>query len=230
MQKVLFSTLLGLGLVALVLAAPGLAQSSDVPALVRIDLMGPEDLARVATLDLPVHAHLTAPGADYLLAVLTPQQQKQLRSLNLALTVLDPDARDAIYYLIESGRPQVAERVAPAFTIVHDDGRQAVGRMREGVAFQAMDDLSMPVARLGPDPIVLTPRATGLIPTAPFYDPLIAGLLAQINSGLAGFGQAERTLRALANTSAQAITIYLAHEPGLATDNLYGTLGTGGNA
>jgi hypothetical protein len=188
MQKVLFSTLLGLGLVVLVLAAPGLAQSSDVPALVRIDLMGPDDLARVAALDLPVHAHLTAPGADYLLAVLTPQQQKQLRSLNLALTVLDPDARDAIYYLIESGRPQMAGRVAPAFTIVHDDGRQAVGRLREGVAFQAMDDLSMPVARLSPDPIVLTPRATGIIPTIPLYDPLIAGLLAQITTAsVAGY-------------------------------------------
>jgi hypothetical protein len=153
-----------------------------------VDLSGPEDLARVAALDLPIRAHLTAPGADYLLAVLAPGQQNQLRALGLTLTVLDLDATGAIYYLIESGQPRLAERITSAFTVVHDDGRQAVGRQRRGVALQAMEELDVRIARLGPDPIVLAPRITGDIPTTPAYDPLIADLLGQITTDtLAGY-------------------------------------------
>ena len=47
MRRVLLSTLLGLGLAALVLAAPGVAQSPDPPMLVRVDLARPGDLVRV---------------------------------------------------------------------------------------------------------------------------------------------------------------------------------------
>jgi len=171
---------MGLVLAALVLVAPVLSQQQGTPALVRIDLLGPDDLARVAALGLPVHAHLTAPGADYLLAVLTFQNQGRLQSLDLAWTVLDPDAQEAVYYLIESGHPRMAERVAPVFTILHDDGRQAVGRLREGIPLSAVDDLGLPVARIGLGPIVPGPRTSGAIPTAPLYDPLVTDLLAHI--------------------------------------------------
>jgi len=182
MRKVSISVLFGLGLALLVLAGPGLAQRPDVPALVRLDLTGFEDLARVAELDLPVYAHLTAPGADYLLAVLTPSQQEQVLRLGLALSVLDADARDAVYYLVESGQPQMLEQAASAFTMLYDDGHQAVGRRRAGVMVQAVEEVGLHVVQLGPDPVVLTPRSSGAIPTAPAYDPLVAGLLTRITS------------------------------------------------
>ena len=179
--RILFSALVGLGLATLVVTAPGLGQPLRQLALVRIDLTGTDDLARLAVLELPVYAHLTAPGGDYLLAALTHQHQSHLLSLDFALTVLDPDARGAVYYLIESGRPGVAERISSIFTLVHDDGRQAVGRLREGVSLPAVDSLGLPVARLDLDPIVLFPRATtGVIPTTPLYDSLVAELLNQI--------------------------------------------------
>lgn len=178
----LLSALLGLGLAALVLAAPALGQYQSQPSLVRIDLRGPDDLARIAALGLPVHAHLTAPGTDYLLAVLVSQNQSRLQSLDLAWTVLDSDARDAAYYLIESDRPRLAERVGSIFTILHDDGRQAVGRLRGGVPLSAVDGLGLSVARLSLDPILLTPRTTGAIPTTLLYDPLVTGLLTYITA------------------------------------------------
>lgn len=182
MRTILFSALLGLGVVILVLAAPGLAQSPDEPALVRVDLAEPEDLTRAAALDLPVFAHLSVPGADYLLAVLTSGQQDQLRSLGLPLTVLDPDARGATYYLVESDRPGITQRVTSVFTLLHDDGRQAVGRLRDGVTLEAVEGMDVRAVRLGPDPIVLTPRITGAIPTSPPYDLLVADLIAQVTT------------------------------------------------
>jgi hypothetical protein len=176
----LLFVLLGLWLAALAVTTPSLSQRQEPPALVRIDLKGLDDLPRVVALDLPVHAHLTAPGADYLLAVLDPEDQMRLQSLDLAWTVLDSDAREAIYYLIESSRPRMAERASPVFTILHDDGRQAVGRLREGVALSAVDSLGLPVARIALDPILLTPRTSGAIPTTPLYDPLVADLLTHV--------------------------------------------------
>jgi len=74
----------------------------------------------------------------------------------------------------------VAERVAPIFAILYDDGRQAVGRLREGVSLSAVDGLGLPVARIGLDSIALAPRTSGAIPTSPSYDPLVAGLLAHV--------------------------------------------------
>ncbi|MDY7076132.1 MAG: M28 family peptidase [Chloroflexota bacterium] len=180
MKCKLFFFPVGLGIAALILAAPVMGQQQPPPALVRIDLRGSDDLARVVALDLPVQARLTAPGADYLLAVSTSPNRDRLQSLDLAWTVLDPDAQEAVYYLIESGHPRMAERAASVFVILHDDGRQAVARLREGVPLSAVDDLGVPVARLGSDPIMLAPRTTGAIPTTPLYDPLVVALFSQI--------------------------------------------------
>ena len=182
MRRLLLFTLLSLGLAGGTVAHPGLAQPTGQSALVRVDLRSFEDLVRVDALGLPVIAHLTGPDADYLLAVLTPRQQGRLQMLGLPLTVLDPRASDATYYLIESGRPEMTERIASALIIVHDDGRHAIGRLREGAVPQAAESLGVPVAPLGPDPIVLIPRATGDIPTVPAYDPLVANLLAQVTT------------------------------------------------
>jgi hypothetical protein len=178
-----FLVLLGLGLAAQVLVAPALGQEQSPPVLVRIDLMEPDDLAHVAILDLPVYTHLTVPGSDYLLAVLASQNQSRMLSLGLSWTVLDPDAKDAVYYLIESGHPRIAERVASVFVILHDDGYQAVGRLREGVSSSAVDSLGLSVARIGLDPIELAPRTSGAIPTTPLHDPLVASLLADVTNG-----------------------------------------------
>jgi hypothetical protein len=186
--RVQLPVLLGLGLAALILAVPALGQVQSPPSLVRIDVRESEDLARVAALDVPVVAHLTTPDADYLLVLLASQDQRRLQSLGLAWTVLDSDSSGAIYYLIESGRLRMAEQVDSVFAILHDDGRQAVGRLRDGVSISAVDGLGLSVIRIGLDPIVLTPRATSAIPTTPLYDPVVAGLLPYITEdAVAGY-------------------------------------------
>ncbi len=183
-KMLLFAIVLGLSSVLVFVAAPGAAQIPAPPALVRIDLTSAEDLARVADLDVPVYAHLTTPDADYLLAVLTPDQQRQIAALGLPLTILDPDATGAAYYLLESDGGRTGASVTTAsslFTLLHDDGRHAVGRLRAGVAVAGLDALPVRFMPLL-DPIVLTPSATGAIPTSPLYDPLVADLLTHITT------------------------------------------------
>ena len=183
-KAILLAIVLGLSGVLGFVAAPGAAQIPATPALVRIDLANADDLARVAALDVPVYAHLTTPDADYLLAILTPDQQKQIAALRLPLTILDPDTTGASYYLLESdgGRTGASVTTAtPFFAILHDDGRHAVGRLRSGVTLASLDTLAVRVKSLL-DPIVLIAPATGAIPTTPLYDPLVADSLTRVTT------------------------------------------------
>jgi len=183
-KAMLCAIVLGLsGLLGFV-AAPSAAQIPPASALVRIDLADAADLARVAALDIPVYAHLTTPGADYLLAILVPDQQRQIAALSLSLTTLDPDATGASYYLLESDGGRSGASVttaAPLFVILHDDGRHAVGRLRSGVTIASLDALKVRVIPLL-DPIVLVAPFTGAIPTDPSYDPLVADLLTRVTT------------------------------------------------
>jgi hypothetical protein len=183
-KAILFTIVLGLSGVSLLFALPGAAQTPATPTLVRIDLTKTEDLPRVAALEVPVYAHLTTPDDDYLLAILTLDQQKLVAALDLPLTILDPDATGASYYLIEADGERARAAVTAAsslFAILHDDGRQAVGRLRTGIAVASLDALDVRVKPLL-DSIVLIPRATGAIPTAPLYDPLVADLLTRVTT------------------------------------------------
>ncbi len=183
-KTTLFAVVLGLSGVALLFALPGAAQTPATPALVRIDLTGTDDLARVAALNVPVYAYLTTPGADYLLAILAPDQQKNIAALGLSQTILDSDATGVSYYLLESdgGRSGASVTTAASlFAFLHDDGRHAVGRLRSGIAIASLDALDVRFIPLL-DPIVLVAPTTGAIPTTPPYDPLVADLLTRVTT------------------------------------------------
>jgi hypothetical protein len=183
-KAILFAIVLGLSSVSLLFALPGAAQTPATPALVRIDLAIADDLTRIAALDVPVYAHLTTPDADYLLAILAPDQQKQLAALGFPPTILDADATGASYYLLESDEGRTGASVTTAasfFAILHDDGRYAVGRLRSGVTLASLDTLEVRVKPLL-DPIVLVAPFTGAIPTTPLYDPLVADLLTRVTT------------------------------------------------
>jgi hypothetical protein len=183
-KAILLAFVLGLSGVLGFVAAPGVAQTPTTPALVRIDLVNANDVARVAALDVPVYAHLTAPTTDYLLAILTPDQQKRVALLGLPLTILDPNATGASYYLLESDGGRSGTPVTTAasfFDLLHDDGRHTVGRLRSGVSLNNLDTLPVRFMPLL-DPIVLVAPITGAIPTDPPYDPLVADLLTYITT------------------------------------------------
>ncbi|MGC9394129.1 MAG: M28 family metallopeptidase, partial [Anaerolineae bacterium] len=183
-KAILFAIVLGLSAILPFFVLPGAAQPPTTPALVRIDLTSADDLARVAALDVPVYAHLTTPDTEYLLAVLTPDQQKLVAATDLPLTILDHDATGASYYLVETIGKQSDSALTAAsslFAILHDDGRQAVGRLRPGIAVASLDALNVRIKPLL-DPIVLIAPTTGAIPTTPLYDPLVADLLTRVTT------------------------------------------------
>jgi hypothetical protein len=172
--------ILGLTVLGLTMSASG--QSQNSPVLARIELHESDDLARIEALDLPVLAYLTASDGDYLLAVLDADDQKRLQPLDLTWSVLDPDASRAVYYLLESQSHRLTERAASVFRVLYDDDRYAVGRLLEEASVFDVDALGVPVVYLGVDrdSIQLAPRDTGLIPTTPLYDPLVADMLTQV--------------------------------------------------
>lgn len=182
----IWSLLCAIGLallgIALTFTVPSAAQTPGTPALVRIDVAGTAALERVASLDIPIYAHITTPDADYLLAVLSPDQQKHVADLGFALTVLDPDTTNATYYLIENGDAQSVRRAASIFAVLYDDGWQSVGRLRPGVTTMQIDALRSHIKALVA-PIVLAPRATtGAIPPTAQYDPLVDARIAQVTT------------------------------------------------
>jgi len=75
-------------------------------SLVRIEITSDSELARFASLDIPIYAHLLDDqGNMYILAVLDSEGQNRLASLDFPNRVLDPDSRDAAYYLIYTPHP-----------------------------------------------------------------------------------------------------------------------------
>ncbi len=180
-KALLFAIILGLSGLLLFLTLPGAAQRPAAPALVRLDLTAAADLTRLAALKVPVYAHLATSTSEYLLAVLTAAEQQQVAALGFESLLLDPDATGASYYLIESTGRRPLTTAAAFFVILHDDGQQAVGRLRSGVSPATLETLDMPIKPLL-DPIVLTAPTGGAIPTTPPYDPLIADLLGRVTT------------------------------------------------
>jgi hypothetical protein len=182
MKRCLSAVLVGLGLAVLTLVAPSLAQTGDSPALIRVDLTGPADLARAAGLDLHVLAHLATPDTDYLLAVATADTRERLAQAGLAATVLDPDARGVVYYLVPSDQRHLTEHLRSALVPLHDDGHQIVVRLRGATTAATLEQIDVKLARLGPDPVVLAVPTTGRIPIDPLHDPLVAERIARIST------------------------------------------------
>jgi uncharacterized repeat protein (TIGR01451 family) len=116
---------------------PGL--SAPIPALVRVDLRSPSDLERVAAglagesrptpdegasgSSTLVYAHLfDSAGQELLLLPADPLQQGVLLLQGLSLRVLDPDSRDAAYYMLHVRRPGALRQARALVSVLDEDG------------------------------------------------------------------------------------------------------------
>ena len=112
---------------------------APIPALVRVDLRSSSDLERVAAglasesqlaLDEGasgssplVYAHLfDTVGQEHLLLPADVLQQEVLIQQGLSLRVLDPDSRDAAYYMLHVRRPGALRQARALVTILDEDG------------------------------------------------------------------------------------------------------------
>jgi len=161
---------------------PALMLTPEPPALLRIEVPSAGLLEQLAALDVPAHALLAdSQGHMVLLAVLAPEQQRLARATGARITILDTDARGAIYYLVESDASSLRERSSTSvLRLLYADDRQVVIRLRSDSALADLEALGARFSRLGPDPIALSFPMTGAIPTTIPYDPLVANLIAQI--------------------------------------------------
>ena len=151
-------------------------------ALVRVDLRTSTDLQNLAAEEISVYAQLyTEEGAAYLLAALDSRQQALLVRQGFSLKTVDSDVWGQTYYLISARRPADFEKVSSLATVLQADGRQAIIRAAPTQA-EKLPALGFEIRLLIPHPIVL-PKEVSALPEGITPDPLVAEMIAQVNSG-----------------------------------------------
>ena len=178
----LVATFLMSGLVPAAAVAPPAPAAPGTPALIRVPVAGPEGLAAVEAVDVPVYAHLIGQdGGAYLLAGATSVQVTALRSQGLAVTVLDADSRGASYYLAY----RMPGRDRPDWSaygrLLLDEGAQvllrAVPSQAERLALAGAE-----IVRVTFDPKPLRPAAVeGAFPESIVPDPTIQSMIDQVD-------------------------------------------------
>lgn len=164
---------------SLVSAGPEKAES---PALVRIEINGRSDIEKLAAAGLSIYAQLYTPqGKLYLLASVDALQAHELRRAGYSLRVLDPDSRDASYYLLY-GLPTELSQVENYISLLDVEGRQAVARL-------APEDVpNVSEAGIMYTPLVLHPLVVPRAETAPSLpasitpNPLVQNMVDQVDS------------------------------------------------
>lgn len=101
----------------------------DSPALVRIGLTTPSDLATLAELNLYTYAQLASPDGDaFLLASADNNQQAALTLLGFPLVVLDLDSHGKTYHLLY-GLPDVLHDASVKTRLLYMEGRYAIANL-----------------------------------------------------------------------------------------------------
>lgn len=184
-RLLLVAMLISLALGGLAGGRNAAARDDSAPrvSLVRVNLAGPADVDVVRTAAIPAIARLAdAAGQEYLLALLSTDQQKALNSGGLSWQVLDADAAGASYYLVGSRTPQALESLQGTGILLAVDGSQAIARMSATLAEQ-LPLRGFEIRRLGPDPIVLAePATTPAFPQVITPDPTIQQIINQVSS------------------------------------------------
>ncbi len=162
-------------LVAVLTVAVGSTAFATVPpgaALVKLDASSGVD-----SLGVPVIAHLRdARGADYALALLTPDE---LAAVGVAASVLETDAAPAGYLLALERRPGARDAARELSRPLLDDGRHLLLRWQAGLDDQ-LARLGFDLEHLDGTPLVLRAPAPALGPDAVVFDSRVAAMLAAV--------------------------------------------------
>lgn len=157
-------------LAALLLTAAPQAPAASPLVLARVPVDGP-----IASVPLPVHAHLAGvDGTEYALVLAFPERL----ALVSRAVALAPAAAASEFVVARERRPG-ARRLAPDLAeVLFDDGRQVVARADEGQA-EALALAGFDLARLSDAPMVAPAAPAVLLPQAA-YDWRIAAMAAQV--------------------------------------------------
>ncbi|MCJ7703184.1 MAG: M28 family peptidase [Anaerolineales bacterium] len=163
-----------------------LAGEPQAAALVRIEIASDRQLERFAALDLPIYAQLWDDrGEMYLLVEGDLETQVQLDQLAFSYQVLDPDAREAAYYLLYTPHPLDETRLSAVTTILDRTARHILVR---GYPLETGDGtfITYEIQRLIPHPLVLPdPQAELQSITAVSPDPYVQSMIEQVGSATA---------------------------------------------
>jgi len=162
--------------------------TSGPTALVEVELADESKLAdlvafgRQAALALPVYTRLyPAQGKLALVLGASPELQQALSLRGYGVQVLDPDIREASYYLL-SGDPAELRRAGDISRVLLVVGRQAVARVDPTQPNQ-LAGIGLRLTALVPKPLALPrqPSSAPEIPTVLTPNPLVQEMMAQIS-------------------------------------------------
>ena len=163
-----------------------LADEPQAAALLRLEIASDRQLERFAALDLPIYAQLWDDrGEMYLLVAADPGAREQLDQLAFSYQVLDPDAREAAYYLLYTPHPIDETRLSADTPILDRTARHILVR---GYPLETGEGtfITYEIQRISPHPLVLPdPQAELQSITAVSPDPYVQSMIEQVGSATA---------------------------------------------
>jgi len=169
----------------LLLARPALAQE-ETSALVRLQLADRAQLQAFAALNLPIYTRYWDPdGSQILLTEAGPESQAQIESLGIPFRSLDPDARDAAYFLVYTPYP-LDPALLPKSAWVLETRANFWLLRAEPAEMLALSQSGFEVQRLVLQPLLLEPeRPANQVTAALTPNPAIQAMIDQVSAAAA---------------------------------------------
>jgi hypothetical protein len=165
---------------------PVQAQEASPPALLRIQVEDDRQFQVFASLDLPIFTrYWEAGGVQVLLVQGGPEIQAQLEALGIPYRSLDPDTRQAAYFLLYTPHP-IDPAILSQNTRVLDASDRFWLLRADPQEMLALSQSGYEVQRLALHPLVLAPdRPASQVSAALTPDPAIQAMIDQVSAATA---------------------------------------------
>lgn len=162
------------------LAAQAAVETPAEPALVRVEIRGPQDLLLFTRLEIPVYDHASeGDGGEYLLTELDPIQQDDLIAKGLNVRVLDSPSFGNQYYRITASKPEALELANDVVDVIESRAGASLIQASPEVAARLVN-LGIELEGLNLHPLVIPQEVSNTESISLTVDTDIAGMIRQV--------------------------------------------------
>lgn len=174
------------GLAWLLFARPALAQDEESTALLRLQIADQAQLQALAALNVPMYTrYWEADGTQILLVEAGSKMQAQIESLGIPYRSLDPDAREAAYFLVYTPYPLDPATLLEGTRVLETSANFWLLRA-DPAEMLVLSQSGYEVQRLLLQPLLLAPdRPSSQVTTALTPNPAIQAMIDQVSTAAA---------------------------------------------